>query len=209
MMPATEEGRRRRLAERIMDDPTAPSSSSRAPRAAASVRGDAAALCERIDLLPVQAVKWHWEPDDGTLSWVPYDALLCQKLERHFQLWILASSSTCSICEGRRRTFPRDVSTIGSSFEHVFRPDVVWRFRFAVGRSGKVVHLHVRIHRPARLLCGISSGPHSQENVKTLSKRGIMRDHGAHISPDNHAHLPGASSTEWAPDATDGVCAGP
>jgi hypothetical protein len=116
---------------------------------------------------------------------------------------ILASSSTCSICEGRRRTFPRDVSTIGSSFEHVFRPVVVWRFRFAVSRSGKLVHLQVRLHRPARLLCGISSGPHSQENVKTLSKHGIMLDDGVHISPDNHAHLPGASSTEWFPDATE------
>jgi hypothetical protein len=156
---------------------------------------------ERIDLLPVQAVKWHWEPDDGTLSWVPYDAFLCQKIERHFQLWILATSSTCSICEGRRRTFPRDVSTIGSSFEHVFRPDIVWRFRFTVGQSGKTVHLQVRLHRPARLLCGISSGPHSQENVKTLSKRGIMRDDGARVSPNDHAHLPGASSTEWFPDA--------
>jgi hypothetical protein len=205
MMPATEEERRRRLAERLMDDPTAPSLSSRAPRAAASARGDAASLCERIDLLPVQAVKWQWEPDDGTLTWVPYDAHLCQKIERHFQLWILASSSTCSICESRRRTFPRDVSTIGNSFEHVFRPDLVWRFRFAVGRSGKIVHLQVRSHRPARLLCGISSGPHSQENVKTLSRRGIMRDDGVHISPDDHAHLPDASSTEWAPDATEKV----
>jgi hypothetical protein len=150
LAPVSEEERLRRFAERVMEDPfSVPFSSSRAAAKASTV-ADAGAIRQRIESLPVQDIKWHWEPDDGTCAWIPYDPPLCAKIERHFQLWILATSTSCSLCESRRRHLPFDVATIENSFLHNFRPDVVWRFRFAIGRAGKILHLQVRIRCSAK-----------------------------------------------------------
>jgi hypothetical protein len=142
MVPASEEERRRRLVERSTDDSISVPSSFRALHSVSPV-ADAAAFRQCIESIPVQAIKWHWEPDDGTCAWIPYDSSLCQKIERHFQLWILATSTSCSICDSRRRNLPFDASVFESSFLHNFRPDVVWRFRFSVGYAGKILHLQV------------------------------------------------------------------
>ena len=128
----------RRLAARLVDEPTSYSASSRpvapAPRAAGSRLS--------IDQVQVKDVKWLWEPDEGGSRWVPYDAPLCQKLERHFQLWLFAKTTTCRVCEARRATFPYDAATIDSSFVHAFRPDVMWNFRFLC-QNGNALHVQV------------------------------------------------------------------
>ncbi len=126
-----------------MDDPMSYGTSSRDVTHAARGR-DAQSSRLLIESIEVPDVKWHWEPDDGSKRWVPYDAPLCQKLERNFQLWMMAKSATCPVCMARRAAFPYDAATIESTFIHSFRPDVQWRFRFAVSESGKLVR-HVQV----------------------------------------------------------------
>jgi hypothetical protein len=141
--PVSEAERRRWFAERVTEDPfSVPSSSSRAVPSAPPVL-DAAALYRRVESLPVQAIKWHWEPDNGSSAWTPYDASLCETIERRFQLWILAVSTTCPICESRRRHLPFHVSSIESSFLHNVRPDLVWKFSFTEGRVGNAIYFQV------------------------------------------------------------------
>ncbi len=157
---------------------------------------DAIHTVAKLESLP-KIVKWLWEPDDGGSRWVPYDALICQKLERHFQLWLFANTTTCRVCAARRATFC-NAAAIESSFLHQFGPDVMWTFRFAC-QLGKSVHVQVLLDiylaAPA-ILTALST----QENVQSGSRRGIVRD-SHYIDPDNHAHPPGASIIHWAPDA--------
>ena len=96
-----------------------------------------------IDQVEVQDVKWLWESSDGGSRWLHCDVSLCRRLERHFQLWLFAKTTTCWVCEARRATFPFDPATIGSSFVHAHRPDVMWRFHFACDKRGKPVIVQV------------------------------------------------------------------
>ena len=126
LAPISEEERRRRFAERLMDEPMSLAYvSAPRPAAPAAALSHASLRSRQPEAVEVQEVKWLWEPDDGSTRWVPYDAPLCQKIERHFQLWIMASSTTCAICASRRAAFPGGIGTIQSSFLHQFRPDLV------------------------------------------------------------------------------------
>jgi hypothetical protein len=141
-----------------MDDPMSYGPSSRDTPHAARGR-DAQSSRLLVESVDVPDVKWHWEPDDGSKRWVPYDAPLCQKLERNFQLWIMAKSATCAICMARRAAFPYDPATIESTFIHAFRPDVQWRFRFAMSESGKSMrHVQVLLLLPP---CALAPPPSS------------------------------------------------
>ena len=139
-----------------MDDPCSypshPASShahapAPAPAAAASSSGMRAAasggMRQAQDEAAVQDVKWLWEPDDGADRWVPYDALLSQKIERQFQLWVMATSTTCAVCTSRRHANPPDFDSTRGSFSHSLRPGVNWKFSFTVSRSGQLMFTQV------------------------------------------------------------------
>ena len=150
-------------------------------------------------------MKWLWEPDDGSTRWVPYDAPLCQKIERHFQLWIMASSTTCAICASRRAAFPGGIATIQSSLLHQFRPDLVMKFAFSARViAGKGQHFQVQsaARRTSARWRAHALTPGTQENPQNLEKWGISRDDDCGlVMPDSHGHPPGASAAVWAPDA--------
>jgi len=97
------------------------------------------------DQIAVQGVKWLWEPDDGAQRWVAYDALLCQKIERQFQLWILATSATCAVCAARRRHEPPPADAARGFFTHSFTPAVMWKFSFTMNRAGAYMFTQVSV----------------------------------------------------------------
>jgi hypothetical protein len=113
---------------------------------------DPTASLRLIDAIQVQDKTWYWEPDDGAARWTAYEPSLCQKLERNFQLWLLAKSSTCPICAGRRATLPLDFAAIDGTVIHEFRPGVMWRFRFLCA-SGHSLHVQVSAALVLALLC--------------------------------------------------------
>ena len=82
--------------------------------------------------------------------------------------------------------------------------ELVWRFALSARViAGKVQHLQVQsaARRTSARWRAHALTPGTQENTKTLSRRGILRDVSVLVMPDSHGHPPGASAAVWAPDA--------
>jgi hypothetical protein len=146
------EDSRRAFAARVMEDPSTYMSSrapAPAPAAVAAPSGTRSlaggGTRQPQDQIAVQDVKWLWEPDDGAHRWVAYDPLLCQTIERQFQLWILATSEICAVCTARRRHEPPPADAARGFFTHSFAPGVMWKFSFTVNRAGAYMFTQVSV----------------------------------------------------------------